>query len=320
MARNNYKSLIAGAIIVAVLLWILLFNLNSSKGSTTNEAKENQAVIIHAAWVKSIWASLFLVAEKMWYFADESIKMDISRMAWGDQVFKALTSKSTDIGFVGLVPYGFVATNFPSIKLVTVVADMNDNKVIANEGMKTAVDFSWKRIGYSKSTASDIGLQQFMKRNTINPSTVQLVNLSPAALPTALYKWEIDWYSAREPNIYNGQKLLSGNAIIFDKQDQKYEWYFSLFADQEYINNNHESMAHLRKALSKAEKYIIENPEATKKLVSEFLNMDMSVLNSIRHDYSFRQSIEQKHLDALKDIFVWAGATWAASVSMYIAQ
>jgi hypothetical protein len=57
-------------------------------------------------------------------------------------VFKALTSKSTDIGFVGLVPYGFVATNFPSIKLVTVVADMNDNKVIANESIKTAADFS----------------------------------------------------------------------------------------------------------------------------------------------------------------------------------
>jgi hypothetical protein len=68
-------------------------------------------------------------------------------------------------------------------------------------------------------------------------------------------------------------------------------------------------MGDLRNALAKAEKYIIENPEATKKLVSEFLNMDMSVLNSIWNDYTFHQSIEQKHINALKDIFVWAGAT-----------
>lgn len=51
-------------------------------------------------------------------------------MGGGDQVFKALTAKSVDMGLVGLVPFGFVADKFPNIKLVSVITDLNDTKLV----------------------------------------------------------------------------------------------------------------------------------------------------------------------------------------------
>ncbi len=320
--RKKYTVITTCTIIVIAIIGFITIKQNTNKDNYNNA----NTITIHAAWVKSIWASLFLVADKMWYFKDENINMEISWMAWGDQVFKALTSKSTDVWFVGLVPYGFVGQQFSSIKLISVIADMNDNKIIMKGKNQSTWDILGKKIGYSKSTASDIWLEQFFEKNNINKNDVKLINLWPAGLATALSKGEIDWYSAREPNIYNGAKLMSWNTTTFDKENQKYEWYFSLFVNQSYIDLHKDTINHIKNALHKAQDYIQKNPNEAKALVSDYLKIDMNTLNNIWGDYTFHQSIENKHIDALKDIFMRANqqkwiTTWAMSdISIFIAK
>lgn len=292
---------------------------------TTIPTPPQQQITVSAAWVKSMGMTPFIVADKMWYLKEEWINLSITWMAWWDQVFKALTSKSIDLWFVWLVPYGFVGPMFPNIKLITVITNLNDTKLITESSIKNISDLKGKRIWYTKSTASDIGLSKLMRKNWLEKNDITRVNLSPAALPTALSTDTVDWYVAREPNIYNGKKLLSWNVTIFDATDQKYEWYFSLFADESYIQQNRESIEKIKRALIKSQTYIISNPIETKNMMKEFLGMNDTTIDAIWWDYVFRIGIEQKHRDALLDIFqrsqVIQWRTWEVSdISSFISK
>ncbi len=202
-----------------------------------------------------------------------------------------------------MVPFGFVGDKFPDVKLVTVLTDLNDSKFIARKDRLTSLqDLGGKKIGYSKSTVSDIHIKRLLAKYNIDSDSVQLINLSPAALPTAFAQGDIDAYASWEPNVANGAKLFSGNIIFTDTGD-KYERYYSIFTDQTYAKQHPEIIAGILKAFAQANTYITEHQQESQELIATFLGLDKSLIAALWSDYHFDIGIKDTHTSALTDIF-----------------
>lgn len=285
----------------------MLFLVGCNQQSTNTSLPDTEVERISLAGVKSLGQAPYIIAERLGYFAQAGLAPEIVWMGGGDQVFKALTAKSVDMALVGMVPYGFVAAKFPDIKLVNVITELNDTKlVVRKDRIGSLQELSGKRIGYTKGTASDIWLEQLQEQQGYTSGELIGVNLAPPALAVALAQGEIDGYMAREPNIAAAQKVLWANAQVYSGDGVTYTRYFSLFGDESSMQQHNEQVEQLVWALTKASDYIVAHPQETQEIMAEFLEMDRELLAQIWWDYRFTVGFTSTHRTALEEIFAWA--------------
>lgn len=275
MNKKNY--FFGGVIIVIAILGIILSQKKSTNFSIT------------VADPKAVgWAPFFVAMDKG-FFIENGINVNDVAVQTGDESMKALISNSADIALAGIIPYSFVALDNENIKIISQAAYNSDNQIIAKKsaGISKPEDLKDKNIGYAKTTASDIGIQQFLENWGIKKEDVNLINLKPLAMPGALAAGQIDAYSVWEPAIINGRKLLGDEAIIFDDAKSTYTWHSAIMAHKDYIEKHKVELKKFIAAWKKAEEYIKVNPDESISITAKYTNIPAEFLKQVWSKYEF---------------------------------
>lgn len=295
MDKSNIVVIVAVIIIGAI---VTMFALRQSSEQT----------IIRVADPRALgWAS-FEIALDQKYFEVEGLRVEVVPVQTGDESLKALASGSTDIALAGTIPYSFIAFDNPALKIVAQTAYAHDNQVIARRAsdIREPSDMRGKKVGYAKTTASDIGIKQFLRNHNLTEADVILVQLKPLAMPAALVSGQIDAYSAWEPHIYNGEKLLGSDAIVFDDTVSTYTWHAAIIANQSFIQTHQDELVRFIRAWKRAEEFMRDNPEQTSAIISRDTKIPAETLAVIWPKYEFGIGLpDDLHTTLVTDL-AWA--------------
>ena len=301
-------------IIIILVLAIALVFVGSFSGIFNTK---DSTVTIRVTDPRAIGGALFHIALEKGYFKEEGINVQVIGVQTGDEAIRALLSNSTDVALGGIIPYSFLALDDQSVKIFATNAYVHDNQIIANKakGINVAEDLRGKKIGYSKTTASDIGVAQFLAAHNMKANDVQLVNMKPLAMAGALQAGEVDAYSSWEPHVLNGQKLLGDNALVFNGDNDVYTWHQSLMAKDSYIKAHQADLVKFVKAMKKAEQFISISKEEAIALAAKHNNVPVETLTKIWPRYDLSIALRDDVLTILKTDLEWANTQREKSAS-----
>jgi len=294
-------SIILAIIIIAIVGVIVVVNKN--KTPTPLEKKT-----ITIADTRAISTALLPIAVEKHIFDKYGLDVKLLPVQTGDEALKAVVGKSADIALAAVTPYAFLAIDNPEMKIFVTVAESHDNQIIANKsrGIFKPTDLKGKKIGYAKTTVSELGLEKFLQTNGIKKEDVQWINLKPLAMPAALLSGEIDAYSVWEPHLANGAKLLGDKAIIFTEPQNTFTWQMNLIADKSYINGNKDALVRLLKALVETEKFVSENKDEAITITANHVNIPADTLTSIWSKFEFKINLRDDLVNIVKENLEWA--------------
>ena len=298
----NRKILIAVTIGIIALIAIVVV-VNKQKPSISQERKT-----VTIADTRAISTALLPIAVEKKYFDKYGLDVKLLPVQTGDEALKAVVGKSADIALAAVTPYAFLAIDKPEIKIFVTVAESHDDQIIArkDKGISKPSDLKGKKIGYAKTTVSELGLEKFLETNGLKKEDVQWVNLKPLAMPAALLSGDIDAYSAWEPHLSNGIKMLGDKAIIFDEPKDTYTWQMNLIADESYIKDNKDTLEKLVKALIETEKFVSDNKEASVVITANHVNIPVDTLNNIWSKFEFKINLRNDLTNIIKENLLWA--------------
>lgn len=300
MKNRNIISILFVTIVVILLIGFRSDIINKRGFQTTIKISDPKAV----------GGALFHTALEKGYFKDENLNIKVVGVQTGDEALKSVISNNSDVAIAALIPYSFLALEDQKMKVWAIIANINDNQVITNtdKGINKVSDLIGKKIAYTKTTVSDIGIEQFLLNNNIKKSDVELVNIKPLAMPGALKSGQIDAYSSWEPHIMNGKKILGNSALIFDKKSDIYNWSFALISKEDFIKNNYKILVKFAKAMVKAEKFMVSNKNEAIALTSLHNKLSVDVLEKIWLKYDLRITLDDNVYKILETDLNWANS------------
>lgn len=299
----NKKISIAVVIVIIALVGIVVA-VNKQKSSTNPPERKT----ITIADTRAISTALLPIAVEKKYFDKYGLDVKLLPVQTGDEALKAVVSKSADIALSAVTPYAFLAIDNPKMKIFVTVAESHDDQIVArkDKGISKPSDLKGKKVGYAKTTVSELGLEKFLETNGLKKEDVQWINLKPLAMPAALLSGDIDAYSAWEPHLSNGLKMLGDKAIIFTEPKDTYTWQMNLIADESYINNNKDTLEKLVLALIETEKFVADNKESSIAITANHVNIPVDTLNNIWSKFEFKINLRDDLTNIIKENLLWA--------------
>lgn len=290
-------------IVIVVLIGIVVV-VNKQKSSVNPPERKT----ITIADTRAISTALLPIAVEKKFFDKYGLDVKLLPVQTGDEALKAVVGKSADIALAAVTPYAFLAIDKPEMKIFLTIAENHDEQIIArrDKGISKPTDLRGKKVGYAKTTVSELGLEKFLEINGMQRGDIQWVILKPLAMPVALFSGEIDAYSAWEPHLANGIKMLGDKAVIFDESQNTYTWQGNLIADESYINSNKDALEKLVKALIETEKFVSENKEAAITITANHVNIPAETLNNIWSKFEFKVNLRSDLVDIIRENLSWA--------------
>jgi ABC-type nitrate/sulfonate/bicarbonate transport system substrate-binding protein len=248
------------------------------------------------------------VAESKGYFQKYGLDVTIKEFDSGKASFNDMLASGVDISTVAPTPIMFNSFDRQDFSIfATFVDSYNDVKVIAHKdrGIATASDLKGKKIGTPMGTTGQFFVEAFFVYNGIRSSEVEVIDINPSDLPSALADGNVDAIVIWEPHGYNTQKLLGDKAVRLPSSDV-YKETFNFMVMNDFARDNPEILKRFTKAVDYATTFIKNNKEESQKIVAERLGLDKEVTNILWDDFVFEISLHQSLIITLEDEARWA--------------
>src|SRR5262249_36273846 len=120
----------------------------------------------------------------------------------------------------------------------------------------------------------------FLKKNGITPSNVDLVSQNPQDMPAALQSRSVDAISIFDPFAFIAEKRMGGSAVTFTDPTLYSELYV-LAARPEQIDQEPELIESILRAIANAGDFIKRNPSQAKNVMQRYTKLDPDVIDGI---------------------------------------
>lgn len=242
------------------------------------------------------------------YFTAEGLDITAQPHAFGKVALNAVFEGKADLATVAETPIVLAVTAGKPLSTLAVIQTSNKNEaIIARQaaGISQPSDLKGKNIGVTLGTTSDFFADSFIVAHGIDRQQVNIIDMKPDEMLDALIKEKVDAVSTWNPQLQILLKALGDKGKIFYGETIYTETY-CLAAQQEFVKAHPEAVKKVMRALIKAESFAKQNPEESRRLVSEFIKIDKALLDEIWDDFDLKVTLDQSLLVTLEDETRWA--------------
>ena len=277
---------------------------------------------------KSLLPALVWIAEDKGYFAENGVEVTIKEFDSGRAAPKAMLDEGglaspkpgeggLDMVTVAQTPVmfnsfsaqgGSASGGNPDFAIVSaIVSSYNEITVLArrDRGITKAGDLRGKKVGMTKGSSGQYFLDLFLSNNNLQLSEVEKVDLPTSQLVSNLTTGSVDAISTWNPHLYNAQKVLGGESIIFPtRKILRVDFYF--VPNKNFLQNHPEAIAKFLQALKQAEDFIKNNEDKSVDIVAKRLGLDRAFVASVWGDFQFGLFLDSTIIQTLENEAAWA--------------
>ncbi|MFL2029616.1 ABC transporter substrate-binding protein [Loigolactobacillus zhaoyuanensis] len=196
-------------LLIVMLLAVIM--VGCGKNSASQSTKTTTIKIGYMANVNS--ASLVAVAKEAGYFEKQGLKVKLVTFQDGPSILAAMKSGSIDFGQIGTGAHTALAKG--QAKVVLFDSLSTSDKLIANKksGITSIKDLKGKKVAVVSGTSSQVILDTALESAGLSESDVTIVNMSAAAIATAMTAGKVDAAAAWSPSTDTITSKLGSNAV-----------------------------------------------------------------------------------------------------------
>lgn len=253
-------------------------------------------------------ASLVHVAAAEGFFAGEGLEVTLQPYQFGKLALDAVLAGKADLATCAETPVVFALLKGQQISVLATIAGATKNTAVVarkDAGISAPRDLAGKRIGVSRGTNGEFFLDTLLIRHGIDRGAVHLVDLSPANMPDALAKGEVDAVSIWNPVILDLQKLLGDRVLIFYADDIYFET-SDVVARKDFVKQRLAAAKSVLSALLRAEAFVRSHPEEARRATAAALKQDLAQIDAAFGPFDFRVRLEQSLLVLMEEEARWA--------------
>jgi NitT/TauT family transport system substrate-binding protein len=253
-------------------------------------------------------AILMYIAFAKDYFREEGLEATPQPHAFGKPALQSVLEGKADIATVGDTPIVFAVISGKKITTLAVIQTANKNEAIVarrDQGIAKPSDLKGEKIGLTLGTTGDFFADSFLLAQGIDRKHVKIIDLKPDEMATALSTGKVDAVSTWNPTLTQLKKELGSKGIIFFGESL-YTETMCVVAGQEYVKKNPAAIKKVLRALLKAETFVQQHPEESRRLVAEFIKTDKVILDETWDIFTFRVALDQALLVDLEEQTRWA--------------
>ena len=258
---------------------------------------------------KSLLPALVWIAEDNDYFTENGVEVTIKEYDSGRAALKAMLDEGgLDMVTVAQTPVMFNSFDRSDFAIVSaIVSSYNEITVLArrDRGITKAGDLRGKKVGMTKGSSGQYFLDLFLSNNNLQLSEVEKVDLPTSQLVSNLTTGSVDAISTWNPHLYNAQKVLGGESIIFPtRKILRVDFYF--VPNKNFLQNHPEAIARFLQALKQAEDFIKNNEDKSVDIVAKRLGLDRAFVASVWGDFQFGLFLDSTIIQTLENEAAWA--------------
>src|SRR4030042_773195 len=242
------------------------------------------------------------------YFTEAGLDATPQPHAFGKIALNAVIEGKADLGTVADTPIMFAVMAGRKITVLAVIQTSNRNEAIVarqDRGIVKPSDLKGKSIGIVLGTASDFFADAFLNAHGMDRKQVKIIDMKPEEMAAALGTGKVEAVSIWNPGLIQLQRELGNNGRTFYGENL-YTSTFCVAAWQDFVAKNPEAIKKVLRALIKAEAFVQQHHEESRRLVAEFIKMDKAYLDEIWGLYAYRGTLDQALLINLEDQTRWA--------------
>lgn len=220
------------------------------------------------------------VAEEQDLWADEGLTAEVTLFQEGAQALQSLTAGAVDIATAAPTPLVAALSSGQKLRVVGVTDRWSNWRVVADrsKGIDDIDDLKGKTIGVPLGTAADATLEHFLRENSLTRDDVNIVNVAPPSIVSALATGSVDAVNVWVPHIVNAERELGSNGISFPYEVTSN---YLLVTTQAALDENREGIAKALDVFAKANTQLVEDPSGSAEMVAEVAGIDAESLAEI---------------------------------------
>lgn len=280
---NPKQALLLVFILLAIGLIILV-----GFGPTTGliSAPVQETTTIKLAYIPIPYDAPIIIALREGYFKEEGLSVEEVKATFVGHVFQGVVQNQIDVLVGGETPAMFMALKGGQFSIVgQTMVTKNDLAFIARKqaNISTVQDVSGKRVGLVLTSVSHYNLWKNLVENNVDPNSVEMIDVNPANMVSALANGEVDAIYHWEPLPFKLKKSLGDSVTTLNLSSQ----WFKIIVTSPQFSKNTIGIEKLLRALQRGELLIQTNPERAAQIVAPELGLSSDELQEVWRTVSF---------------------------------
>lgn len=253
------------------------------------------------------YAAPVYIAKEKGFFKEVGLDVDIKTFEAGRLAMNALLKDEADIATAADFVFASDSFDRNDIKIFSTVTLSNDtHELVArrDRGIANIADIKGKKVGVTKKSSGEYYLGNFLIKNNIKLTDIELVDLQPSEIVLAVGKGDIDVALAWEPNVFKIKESLGQNIISFPAQGGQ-DLHFLLISKQGYIDEKPEVLERFLRAMVKTEEFVKANPVGVEEFAIEKFHYEPEYIKLAWHKFNVLVKLPQELLLAMEDQARW---------------
>jgi ABC-type nitrate/sulfonate/bicarbonate transport system substrate-binding protein len=289
-----------------VLLGLLLLVHTGCRQQSQEAASSVDKITL--AYTTSTSAVLAHIALQNKYFVAEGLDVTSQCESSGKVALDAVLDGKADFATAADTPIVFAINKGNKIYIIAEIQASTKNEAIVARkdfGITKPSDLRGKTIGVTVGTTGDFFMNSFFLVHGIDQQEVKIIDLKPEEMSEAFSQGRVDAVSTWNPILKHLQKESGDKGIVFFDENI-YAELFCVVSRQEFAKKNPGVIKKVLKALIRAEAFVHQYPEESRKLIALSTQTDKAIVEEIWDSLDSRVSLDQSLLVNLEDQTRWA--------------
>lgn len=265
--------------VLAIGVALTVAALAACGGGSKAETTDGQKTLTFAASTPLQWPHVW-VSEKSGLWDDSDVRAKVTLFQDGAQALQSLTSGAVDVATAAPTPLVAAIHSGQKIRVIGVTDRWSKWRVVGNraKGVKQPSDLRGKKVGVPLGTAAEASFNTFLKQNNLSASDMNVINVAPPNIASALSTGSVDAVVVWVPHIVNAERGIGSDAVAFPYE---FSSNYLLVTTQDVLDKKKAELASLLGVFDKANDMLSDDPGKAAGLITEVAGIDAATLEDI---------------------------------------